>query len=90
MCLISATWDSHIDDKHVSDALNLLNDWIVDQAKSNGLWNKWVYLNYASDAQDPIIGYAVENIEKLKAASLKYDPKGLFQKNVPGGYKLFK
>lgn len=29
------------------------------------------------------------NVDKLQDASRKYDPDGLFQKGVPGGWRLF-
>jgi hypothetical protein len=32
----------------------------------------------------------VENVEKMKAAAKKYDPSGVFQKLVPGGFKISK
>ena len=55
-----------------------------------GLQRQWIYLNYANDDQDPIGSYGSANVAKLQAASKKYDPTGLFQTNVPGGFKLFK
>ncbi|KAI0124989.1 hypothetical protein BJ170DRAFT_696539 [Xylariales sp. AK1849] len=48
-----------------------------------------IYLNYAMDWQNVIPSYGTENVAKLKHVSRKYDPKGVFQKNVPGGFKLF-
>jgi hypothetical protein len=35
-----------------------------------------------------IAGYGEESVSKLRATSKKYDPEGLFQKAVPGGFKL--
>lgn len=49
----------------------------------------WLYLNYAAQDQDPIASYGADSVERLKAASRKFDPQGLFQRNVPGGFKLF-
>ncbi|KAL8879214.1 MAG: hypothetical protein Q9198_003133 [Flavoplaca austrocitrina] len=34
-------------------------------------------------------GDGTQNVAKLQAAIKKYDPMGLFQTNVPGGFKLF-
>jgi hypothetical protein len=50
-------------------------------------WN-WSYLNYAHYVQDPIKGYGAANIEKLKSASKKYDPDGVFQKLRSSGFKI--
>jgi hypothetical protein len=47
------------------------------------------YLNYAAPFQDPIGSYGEANQTKLREASHKYDPDKLFQKGVPGGWKLF-
>ena len=55
-----------------------------------GTDNPFIYLNYAGEFQDPLGGYAKANVEKLKALARKYDPKGVFQKLVKGGYKLAK
>ena len=59
-------------------------------AQGMGLLNDWKYLNYAAEWQDPIAGYGAANKAKLQAASKKYDPAQIFQKQVPGGFKLFK
>ncbi|KAL8948277.1 MAG: hypothetical protein Q9222_005525 [Ikaeria aurantiellina] len=48
----------------------------------------WQYLNYAFEDQDPLGGYGPEALNKIKAASKKYDPGQVFQKLVPGGFKL--
>ena len=50
--------------------------------------NPYIYLNYAGEFQDPLGGYGLENVKKMKKLSRKYDPKGVFQKLVPGGWKL--
>lgn len=47
-----------------------------------------IYLNYATKDQDPISSYGAANVQKLKAASRKYDPEQVFQKLVTGGFKL--
>ncbi|KAJ8129084.1 hypothetical protein O1611_g4550 [Lasiodiplodia mahajangana] len=49
----------------------------------------YVYMNYASEDQDVIKSYGGENKKFLQETSKKYDPEGLFQKGVPGGWKLF-
>ncbi len=89
LCLISATWDTPTDDAQIASVAKSLNGAIVDAAKAKGLFNRWIYLNYAADFQDPIGGYGAENGARLRAVSRKYDPDQVFQKNVPGGFKLF-
>lgn len=48
------------------------------------------YLNYCDGTQDPLGSYGADNIRKMKAAAAKYDPTGVFQTRVPGGFKLSK
>ena len=47
-----------------------------------------IYLNYATDFQDSISSYGQVNVQKLRDASRKYDPDQVFQKLVPGGFKI--
>jgi hypothetical protein len=56
-------------------------------ASKNGLVD-WQYLNYADAYQDPLASYGAENLQKIRAAARKYDPEGVFQTKVPGGFKI--
>lgn len=87
--LLTATWDTEADDELVEAQAKLLFDRANAQASAMGLLNEYVYLNYAAPWQDPIRGYGAGAKASLQKASQKYDPRGLFQKNVPGGFKLF-
>ncbi|RAR12596.1 fad binding domain-containing protein [Stemphylium lycopersici] len=66
---------------------NLVNR-IREYAESIGADNPYLYLNYADSTQDPLASYGSENVKKMKAAAKKYDPFGVFQKLVPGGFKI--
>lgn len=90
LCLISTTWDTPADDAQITSLTKSLNAQIVDTAKANGLFNRWIYLNYAGDFQDPIGGYGAKSGARLRAVSRKYDPGQVFQKNVPGGSNCLK
>ena len=48
------------------------------------------YLNYCEGTQDPFATYGSDNIRKMKDAAAKYDPTGVFQTRVPGGFKISK
>ncbi|KAI6903811.1 hypothetical protein KC334_g6988 [Hortaea werneckii] len=76
------------------DLFNGQAKWLRDElaafAKSIGADNEYVYLDYADADQDPLGSYGEENVRKMKAAAKKYDPKGVFQKLMPGGFKLSK
>ena len=46
------------------------------------------YINYSFEDQDPLGGYGEIALGKIRSASRKYDSSGVFQKLVPGGFKL--
>ena len=57
--------------------------------RRDGFYSPFQYLNYAEKSQDPIGSYGTEMKNRLRAVSRKYDPAGVFQRRVPGGFKLF-
>ncbi|KAF3012579.1 hypothetical protein E8E14_004524 [Neopestalotiopsis sp. 37M] len=63
--------------------------WIEAKSRELDEHFDYIYLNYAMDWENVIAGYGPETLEKLRDVSRKYDPAGVFQKNVPGGFKLF-
>ncbi|KAH9227569.1 hypothetical protein K456DRAFT_1927813 [Colletotrichum gloeosporioides 23] len=48
----------------------------------------WRYLNYADPSQDPIKTYGDANINFIRSVASQYDPEGVFQKRIPGGFKI--
>jgi hypothetical protein len=86
--LLTASWPNSADDAKVNQAAQDLFKKASDKAKSLGVSNPYLYLNYAAPWQDPISGYGAASVSALKATSKKYDPSQVFQKNVPGGFKL--
>lgn len=89
LVLFTATWSNATDDNKVNAAVQDLYSQVESRAQALNLNNRWIYLNYAAKWQDVIGGYGPENVAKLRRASRKYDPDGLFQYGAPGGYKLF-
>ena len=87
--LLTVSWDSVDDDARIEQHAKDLFQQSEDAAKKLGLFNKYLYLNYAASWQDPLSGYGAAQKAKLQAVSKKYDPKGVFQKQVSGGFKLF-
>ncbi|KAK6818903.1 oxidoreductase [Apiospora arundinis] len=88
--LLTATWADKKDDPLVVSQTRRMFEQFEAKAERLGVTNPYLYLNYAASWQDPINGYGAESKEFLQKVSNKYDPEGLFQKNVPGGFKLFK
>lgn len=89
MCQNQLYWKNKSDDEKVFQVMNLTLQKIKDDARAKNQTVKYEFMNYASSFQDPIDSYGAENKLKLQDASKKYDPEGLFQKAVPGGFKLF-
>ncbi|KFY61752.1 hypothetical protein V496_04910 [Pseudogymnoascus sp. VKM F-4515 (FW-2607)] len=83
---------THFDDHEANDLveteLRNMFDEISSVASEMGLLRRFQYLNYANKQQNPIASYGPENVAGLQATSKKYDPKGLFQRQAPGGFKL--
>ncbi|MCJ1292642.1 hypothetical protein MMC34_004195 [Xylographa carneopallida] len=78
------------DDAAVLNATQNLLAQSIAYAKSQNLYNEFIYLNYALQSQDPIMSYGPESVARLRAASRKYDPQGVFQTLCPGGFKLWR
>lgn len=87
--LLNVSWNSQADDERIYSQAKALFDKAECVAKELGVYNEYVYLNYAAPWQDPITGYGAASKAYLQAVSKKYDPKGIFQTQVPGGFKLF-
>ncbi len=85
---ISTSWKGEEDDAKVYKLANDILGKIETRAKQMGVFNRYKYLNYAQERQDPISGYGEESVAMLRRVSEKYDPHGLFQKRCVGGFKL--
>jgi hypothetical protein len=86
--LLYMVWDdASRDDEFNKAALDFMNA-AKEEAKKRGVYNRYIYLNYAGPYQNVIPSYGEANLAKLKAISKKYDPTAVFQKLQPGGYKL--
>lgn len=82
-------WEREEDDDKIVSTLRAALDEIDRDAEARRTLVPFKYLNYADTVQNPIRSYGSENIKRLQDASCKYDPDGVFQKGVPGGWKLF-
>jgi hypothetical protein len=88
ICLLSISYTDASDDTTVINAAKLFFTNVNALATQLGVNRNYIYLNYAGPFQNPIASYGAANVAHLKAASKKYDPHGLFQTGVPGGFKL--
>ncbi|KAJ5745667.1 FAD-binding domain-containing protein [Penicillium odoratum] len=88
LALITAFYNDISSDQLVDRAAKKLIANIEAAAKKAGVYRYYKYYNYAGVGQAVIDGYGYESKSNLKAVSKKYDSKGLFQKGLPGGFKL--
>jgi FAD/FMN-containing dehydrogenase len=86
--LLSATWADAADDEKVEKAAREMMDGIERDAKAQGAWHPFVYLNYAAPWQDPIASYGEDAVRRLQEVRKRVDPKGVFTKLAPGGFKI--
>ena len=87
-CLLF-TWDDPAQDAFLQDFSDAVLRNITTYLKSvPGGFRDWQFAGLASVDQDVIGSYGQGNIDYLKRVSQAYDPDQVFQKLVPGGWKL--
>ncbi|KAK4143577.1 FAD-binding domain-containing protein [Dichotomopilus funicola] len=86
--LLSALWPNSASNPAVDQISREPVAKIESQARAKGLLQKFQYINYAAPYQKPLASYGAKNLEFLKGVSKRYDPEGVFQTRVPGGFKL--
>lgn len=86
--LLYITWDDPAYDTILTDAAFATLAEIEKKSYESKTDNPHIYLNYAGEFQDVLKGYGAVSIATMKTLSKKYDPKQMFQKLVPGGYKV--
>ena len=87
--LLLSYWEKKTDDAAVIAFMEGSLKNMRADAAARGTIVPYICMNYAFTGQDVISSYGPANKAKLRAASEKYDPVGLFQKGFPGGFKLF-
>lgn len=70
--------------KGLKDLIEVVEELTQDE----GVYHPYKYLNFAAWFQDPLGGYGKEQKKKLREVARKYDPSGMFQQQVSGGFKL--
>lgn len=89
--LLTAMWTDAGDDETIEAAAEGLFEGIKGAAEDLGEYDPWLYLNYANSAAwqgSPVASYGQASAARLRQVSAKVDPEGVFQKKVPGGFKL--
>ncbi|KAI1413420.1 putative FAD-binding oxidoreductase [Hypoxylon sp. FL1857] len=76
------------DDQTVHNAGSSMVDQFVTTATNRGDHVPYLFMNDASWDQDVIGSYGEENNKRLREIQSRYDPSFVFQRLVPGGFKL--
>jgi hypothetical protein len=74
-------------DTTVENYLQTLISTVEKETKAKGLYYDFYFLNDLGLEQDAFSSYKGGALSKFRAISKKYDPKGVFQRLVPG-FKL--
>jgi len=85
---VSTKWNFTSDDAAIATWAKNVIDKTVALGKSRGLWNRYIYQNYAAQPQDVFGGYGNVSKTKLVATHKKYDPTDVFTKLQPGYFKI--
>ncbi|RFU77145.1 fad binding domain-containing [Trichoderma arundinaceum] len=85
---INVAWSSAKDDNRVIAAARNTISRGSTAAQERNVLHPYVFLNYANPEQDPFPSYGAENHDRLKTISQKYDPQQVWQKLLPGYFKL--
>ncbi|OAL37816.1 hypothetical protein AYO20_02993 [Fonsecaea nubica] len=81
-------WTNAADDTRILQTNQRVIDRTVALAQSMGLFEDYIYMNYASQFQDVVSSYGAANKAKLQSIAGKYDATGVFQTLQPGYFKL--
>ncbi len=87
---VNPTWNSADDDERVHQGVENLLFKFRQLASQKDLLHRYIFTNYAYQKEDIFAGYGEESVRRLKKVAQKYDPNGVFQELVPGGFKLSK
>ncbi|KAL4738957.1 FAD-binding domain-containing protein [Aspergillus similis] len=87
--LVTVAFDNASDQERALDGLRSIVNSHIRVLRNAGLYIPFKYLNYADKSQDPFSSYGEQRKAHLQTVSRRYDPTGLFQRGVPGGFKLF-
>ncbi|KAI0147231.1 hypothetical protein GGR57DRAFT_477573 [Xylariaceae sp. FL1272] len=85
---INLGWSLEADDEVMNDILVDCLAAVEEYTKARGVYKPFVFLNDAHSSQDPLRRYGQGSFTRFKATSKAYDPEGVFQTLVSGGFKL--
>ena len=88
--LVLPTWSSPNDDDIMFSETDKLMSDIKAISEKFGLSHRYIFPNHSWGLQNILAGYGEERLADLRKAQEKWDPEGLFQTVIGGGYKISK
>jgi hypothetical protein len=82
-----ARWWADDDGKALGVSRSIIAE-IETAARTGGSYLRYLFMNDANAQKDVLAHYGEANMGKLKALQAKYDEQRIFQKLVPGSFKL--
>ncbi|KAL4783787.1 hypothetical protein BJX76DRAFT_348341 [Aspergillus varians] len=86
--LLFLSWGNEADDILFHDIGYETIDKLKAYTREISADSDFIYMNYAGREQNPLRGYGEGNFGWINAMARKYDPIGVFQRQVPGGFKV--
>ncbi|KAK7959847.1 oxidoreductase [Apiospora aurea] len=86
--VISPSWEDAADDETAYDAARFLVAEVEKKAKELGVYDPFLYFNYAAPWQEVIRSYGDESVKKLQELRKRVDPGMVFTRQVKGGFKI--
>ncbi|KAE8148199.1 hypothetical protein BDV25DRAFT_20937 [Aspergillus avenaceus] len=86
--LLGYSWDNTADNDLFNSIGYKVFGEVQSYAKELGVDGRYVYLNYAGKGQNPLQSYGEDNAREIARVAKTYDPQGVFQRQVPGGFKI--
>ncbi|KAF4582184.1 FAD binding domain protein [Ophiocordyceps camponoti-floridani] len=85
---LSSRWKDASLDEMMQKASREFTEAVEAVARKHGTLDPFVYVNFAGSFQSPLCGYGPDNVAHLRRMAAKYDPRGVFQRLMSGGFKL--
>ncbi|KAK8093407.1 FAD-binding oxidoreductase [Apiospora hydei] len=85
---LDVLWASAADDDKIGRAAQAIVDEVEGAARREGSYLPYLFMNDAPEGAPVIASYGVENVRQLWEVSERYDPDQVFQKLLPGSFKL--
>ncbi|KAF9258567.1 FAD-binding domain-containing protein [Marasmius fiardii PR-910] len=89
LLLLELAWESPEDDGKIENVISNVRAWTEVSTRERGVFNRFVYPNYASGNQDVYVeSLSKASLAKMMKVKQKYDPENVYGRLWKGGFKL--